>query len=496
MAFKLTIEEIRRQIESKKISYSELMQEYKKNYDHFKALNVDISSYWDEALEKAKKLDQSFNSSKNMLYGINIAIKDMFLTKNQKTTAASKVLENYVAQYESHVTQKLLDAEYIMSIKTNLDEFAMGSANITSAFGKCINPWILKDRVLRTPGGSSGGSAAAVASYMSLAALGTDTGGSVRQPGGLCGIVGFKPSYGRNSRRGVIAFASSLDHPGIFARNVQDACYVFETIAGNDKYDSTSLDLEVPKLTQVNSDIKGLKIGVCYDLFEKVHPEYKKQLINLVDDLKKQGAIIQDIKIKSQEMALKLYYIIAPAEAASNLARYDGVRYGYKEGKTFEEILNNSRDLFGEEVKRRILIGNFVLSSKEYDKFFGKAVRLRNGVKLEMENLFKDVDTIILPTTPSTAFSLNEERSPLDMYYEDVFTILSNMYGGPAISIPLGLIENLSDKTQDDFGFEFLKTQKGLPVGVQIMGNVLDEANVIKLAKKIEEIVQWKGLEL
>lgn len=490
----LSLEEINAGILKKSFSYKELIQSYHEQFKKYEFLNAHISKYWDKAFVQAEFLDNCNNLNRHILEGVPISIKDMFLIKGTKTTAASKVLENFVAPYDSYVTSRLDAANYIMPFKNNLDEFAMGSSSRTSAFGAIINPWIISDGVLRVPGGSSGGSASAVAAKMSLASFGTDTGGSVRQPASFCGIVGFKPSYGRCSRRGIIGFGSSLDHPGIFARTVQDACYVFETIAGYDKGENTSLNLPVPKLSKVSSDVKGKIIGIQLDLFDKILPKYKEHCLNMIKQLKENGAIIKEIELPSLDLALKLYLILAPAEAASNFARYDGLRYGHKEGGTFEEIIKNSRSLFGQEVTRRILIGNFVLSSSEYDNFFGKALRLRQDIRVQMAELFETVDAFLLPTAPGVAFALDDySRSSIEMYYEDLFTILANIYGGPAIQVPIGLIPD--DNYKEGVVINNLKTQKGMPVGLQVLANCEKEEMVISIAKKIEEIAQFGGIE-
>lgn len=492
MLTKLSIEQIDLGIMNKEFSYKELIQSYYNNFQRYKNLNTSISDYWEDALKHADLLDNSTNK-KHILTGVPISIKDMFLVKDTRTTAASKVLENFIAPYESHVTNKLSEANYIMPFKNNLDEFAMGSSTMTSVFGPVINPWIVSDGLCRVPGGSSGGSAASVAARLSLASLGTDTGGSVRQPGSFCGVVGFKPTYGRCSRRGIISFASSLDHPGIFSRNVQDACIIFEQIAGYDKYETTSLNKSVPRLSSITSDIKGKVFGVQFDLFNKILPEYRGKCLFVIKEIEKAGGIVKEIQLPSLELAIKLYYVLAPAEAASNLARYDGLRFGHKEGSSFEEILSNSRDLFGKEVKKRILIGNFVLSSKEYNSFFGKAYQLRKDIQVKMHCLFKDIDVFLLPTSPGVAFGLNEIRSTVEMYYEDLFTVLANIYGGPSIQVPIGLIE---DKNYENGKvYNGLLSQEGLPIGMQVFGACECEDKIISFAKKIEEIVQFEGLK-
>ena len=492
---KLTIEEIREGVDSKKFSLLELNEAYEKEFNQKKSLNVSISDYWAQAKENAKHFDSI--DKKPALAGIPIAIKDNYLIKGTKTTAASKVLANFESPYESFVTSNLKKAGYSMPFKSNLDEFAMGSSNEFSAYGNVVNPWILSDNVLRVPGGSSGGSAAAVAANMCLGALGTDTGGSVRQPSSFCGLVGFKPSYGRSSRRGIIAFGSSLDHPGIFTRNVQDSCYIFESMAGHDKGEATSLNAPVPELTKIKGNVKGLKIGMIKQ--DGLSSHYCSSLNSLKSDLEKEGAIFKEVEVPSFDLALSLYYIIAPAEVASNLARFDGIRFGVRgEGSGFEEIIKNSRNNFGAEVKRRILTGNFVLFSDEYDKYFGKALKLREELKARMQELFSEIDVLLLPTSPGVAFPIGtaQERCPAEMYKEDMYTILANMYGGPSMQVPIGKVSYLSDKPANKTSeFDFLKVQDGLPFGVQIMAACEREDLVVMAAKKVEEIVRWEGLK-
>lgn len=492
---KLSIEEIKNGLSKKDFSAQELLLSYKKNFDKYEKLNVSITDCWEDSLKAAQEADRRINSTEERaLEGIPISIKDMFLTKGIRTTAASKILENFIAPYESFVTQKLKDSGYLMPFKANQDEFAMGSSNEYSAFGPTINPWIMDDFVPRVPGGSSGGSAAAVASYMCAASLGTDTGGSIRQPAAFCGIVGFKPTYGRCSRRGVIAFASSLDHPSIFARSVQDAAIVFENIAGHDPKEATSLNREIPLISKAPSSVNGMKIGIIPDIYESLPEEYCVKIKNMICELQKNGASVEEIKMPPLEQALEIYYVIAPAEAASNLSRYDGIRFGVRgEGSNFEEIVKNTRNLFGKEVKRRILIGTYVLSAGEYKKFYGKAIVLREAFKQEMAKIFSRVDVILLPTTPNVAFPINSNRCPIEMYNEDLYTIPANIYGGPSIQVPIGKIsakrEGVSNKE-----FDFLKADEKLPIGVQVMGPIEGEAMIISAAKKIEEIACWEGL--
>lgn len=497
MLTKLTIEEIRKGINQKEFTYSDILDAYEKNYIAQRVLNVDISEYWDQAKKQAKDLDKNPNAEQKPLDGILIAVKDMFLVNGTKTTAASKILENFVAPYESFTTSKLKQDGYIMPFKTNLDEFAMGSSGQTSAFGATINPWILSDRVLRVPGGSSSGSASAVAASMCLGATGTDTGGSIRQPASFCGIVGIKPTYGRCSRRGVVAFASSLDHPGVFARTVQDACIILESMAGYDELEATSLNASVPKLSSTLPTVKNKKIGIVSQEFDHMHPEYKASIKNLLENLKNEGAIIEEVQMPSFETALKLYYIIAPAEAASNLSRYDGIVYGSRgAGSEYDQILHGTRNNFGDEVKRRILVGNFVLYADEYDKFFGKAIKIRAQIRAQMDALFANFDAVLLPTTASVAFPIGQKRSAIEMYREDLYTILANIYGGPAMSLPLCAVsvESATEGKKADTSFDCLKSQEKLPMGLQIMAKREDEIQMIEVAKKIEQIVGWKGL--
>ena len=456
MLSNLSIKLIQQGIKDKQFSYLDIINEQEQNFLKFNKLNVAIETNWEQAKKQASNLRYDENKPLN---GISIAIKDMFLVKDTKTTAASKVLKDFVAPYDAFVVQKLKENNYLMPFKANLDEFAMGSTNETSYFGPSVNPWILEDRILKVPGGSSGGSAAAVASYTCHGALGTDTGGSVRQPASFCGVVGFKPSYGRCSRRGVISFASSLDHPGVFARNVEDACIIMENIAGHDKHDSTSIHEQMKNLSNLNSDVKGQVVGVPYKILSQLSDEYRVQIEKTIDHLKSQGAQIVEIDIPYLDLALDLYLIISRTEAYSNLSRYDGVRFGEKKGNSFEEILNNTRDSFGKEIKRRLLLGSFVMNS-EYDKFLGKAANSRKALIQYMNTLFSKIDVIIMPTTSTPAFEFNCKRSPLEVYKDDIYTILANMYKGPSIQIPIGMINNKKDNIEQNQEFDFLKTHK------------------------------------
>ncbi len=495
---KLTIKEIYKGISEKKFSFFELNQAYFENFKKYNKLNFAISEYWDQALNKAKELDKMEEKDfvKYPLLGLPIAVKDLFLTKGQRTTAASKVLDNFVAPYESFVTQKMLDAGYILPFKTNLDEFAMGSSNENSAYGCVINPWIGKDGVLRSSGGSSGGSAASVAAHCALAATGTDTGGSIRQPASFCGITGFKPTYGRCSRKGVIAFASSLDHPGILTKTVEDACIIMDVIAGYDEGDSTSIKEKMLSLSLSEPNLDNKTIGIIDFAFEGMSDEYLLKLNNLIKEMQKEGAKVQSIDIDKTifETALKIYFIIAPAEASSNLSRYDGIRFGNKQsgssknGSSFEEILQNTRSLFQDEVKRRILIGNFVTSSDEYEKYFGKANKIRQQITITMENIFQKFDALLLPTTSSYAFPIGMKRNPVEIYRDDLYTTLANIYQGPAISIPFA---NINLNTNENISNEHnLIPSESLPVGLQIIADKFQEFKLCEIAKGIENIIK------
>ena len=479
---RLTIRQTISGLKEKKFSAVEVTQSYIKNIEQNRNLNAFITESFDLALTQAKKSDEKISAGiAGDLEGIPLAIKDLFCTKNLRTTAASKMLADFTPTYESSVTQKLLDAGTVTLGKTNMDEFAMGSANTNSFFGPVINPYKRKgsDENL-VPGGSSGGSAAAVAANLCAAATGSDTGGSVRQPASFTNTVGIKPTYGRCSRYGMIAFASSLDQAGIFAKNVYDAALLQRVISGFDVKDSTSMNLAVPQFEKLlNSDVRGKKIGIPQEYFVAGMPEEIVHLWNRGKEiLQKRGAEIVEISLPHTNYAAAVYYIIASAECSSNLARFDGVRYGFRaEGEklSLEEMYEKTRAQgFGDEVKRRILTGTYVLSAGYFDAYYKKAQRVRNLICQDFADSFKKVDAILAPTTPSAAFSINEskplsESDPVKMYLNDVFTIPVNLAGLPAISVPAGF-----DKD-------------GLPLGLQVITKHFDEQTAFDVALALEE---------
>ncbi len=466
-SLKKTIENL----QNNKISIRELNQEYIDKIKTKSELNIFIHFDEQKILDQVSELEND-NSNKK-LKGIPLAIKDLFCTKKMPTTAASKILENFNPTYESFVTQKLLDDGAIFVGKTNLDEFAMGSATDTSYFGNTINP-LSKESEPLAPGGSSGGSAAAVAADLCLGATGTDTGGSIRQPASFCGVVGIKPTYGLCSRWGIAAFASSLDQAGVFTHNVEDAAILLESTAGFDKRDSTSANIKIPNYyDNLTDDLSGKTIGIPKEYsIDGTPEEVSKIWEDAIKVLEKKGAKIKNISLPHTKYALPTYYIIAPAEASSNLARYDGVKYGYRsdEISSLDEMYENTRGQgFGKEVKRRILIGTYVLSAGYYDAYYLKAQRVRKLIANDFNEAFKECDLIVTPTAPSAAFPLNQEQDdPIKMYLNDVFTVPASLAGLPGISIPFG------------------KDKNDLPLGVQILGKHFDEQQVLNGALLLE----------
>lgn len=431
----------------------------------------------DYALEQAKKADSKIAAGEEIgiLEGIPIGIKDNMCTQGIKTTCASQILANFVPPYESTVTQKLKDAGAVMVGKTNLDEFAMGSSTENSGFQTTANPWDLS----RVPGGSSGGSAAAVAAGECVVSLGSDTGGSIRQPAALCGVVGLKPTYGLVSRFGLVAYASSLDQIGPFARNVEDSAILLNAIAGYDRRDSTSLNLEVPDYTQyLKPELKkGLKVGIITETFGSGLDSIVAEKINAaIAILKELGAEVKEISCPRFRYGLPVYYIIAPSEASANLARYDAVKYGIREeAENLVEMYATTRAAgFGTEVKRRIMLGTYALSAGYYDAYYLKAQKVRTLIKQDFEQAFEEVDVLISPTTPTTAFKAGEKTSdPLSMYLSDLMTIPVNLAGLPGMSIPCGFDE------------------EGLPIGMQLIGNVLREDTLFHVAYAYERATEW-----
>ena len=466
-SLKKTIENL----QHKKISIRELNQEYINKIKTKSELNIFIHFDEQKILDQVSELEND-NSNKK-LKGIPLAIKDLFCTKKMPTTAASKILENFNPTYESFVTQKLLDDGAIFVGKTNLDEFAMGSATDTSYFGNTINP-LSKENEPLAPGGSSGGSAAAVAADLCLGATGTDTGGSIRQPASFCGVVGIKPTYGLCSRWGIAAFASSLDQAGVFTHNVEDAAILLESTAGFDKRDSTSANIKIPNYyDNLTDNLSGKTIGIPKEYsIDGTPEEVSKIWEDAIKVLEKKGVKIKNISLPHTKYALPTYYIIAPAEASSNLARYDGVKYGYRsdEISSLDEMYENTRGQgFGKEVKRRILIGTYVLSAGYYDAYYLKAQRVRKLIANDFNEAFKECDLIVTPTAPSAAFPLNQEQDdPIKMYLNDVFTVPASLAGLPGISIPFG------------------KDKNDLPLGIQILGKHFDEQQVLNGALLLE----------
>jgi aspartyl-tRNA(Asn)/glutamyl-tRNA(Gln) amidotransferase subunit A len=479
----MTLAEARDAIRAKKISSRELTGAFVKAIESARPLNAFITEAGEQALTMADAADKRIAAGKmGDLEGLPIAIKDLFCTKGTRTTAASKILGNFVPPYESTVTQNLWDAGAVMLGKTNLDEFAMGSSNETSAFGPVFNPWRAKgSNTNLVPGGSSGGSATAVAADLCLAATGTDTGGSIRQPAAVSGHVGLKPTYGRCSRFGIVAFASSLDQAGPMTKTVRDAAIMLKTMASVDPRDSTSVDIAVPDYEKLlDGGIKGLRVGIPREYrIEGAPAEINALWTKGADWLKAQGAEIVEVSLPHTKYALPTYYIVAPAEASSNLARYDGVRFGYRASgaRDITDLYEKSRgEGFGAEVQRRILIGTYVLSAGYYDAYYAKAQKLRTLIKRDFEKAFESCDVLLTPTTPGPAFGVGAKTAdPLEMYLQDVFTVTVNLAGLPGISVPAGL------------------TPSGLPLGLQLIGKAFDEGTLLRAAQAIEIAAEFKA---
>ncbi|MDB4954624.1 MAG: glutamyl-tRNA(Gln) amidotransferase, subunit [Myxococcales bacterium] len=436
-------------------------------------LGAFLATDFDQASTEASALDKRRTAGERpgVLGGVSIALKDVIVTRGLETTAASKILAGWIPPYDATVVEKLRAAGAIILGKVNCDEFAMGSSTERSAFKKTRNPWDTS----RVPGGSSGGSAAAVAAGLCTASLGTDTGGSIRQPAAFCGVVGLKPTYGRVSRYGIVAFASSLDQVGPITRTVADAALMLEVIAGFDPRDSTSLDAPVPNYSEaLTGDITGLRIGLPKEYFaHDIDPEVRAAIDLTIAALRERGAQMVDIALPNTSLALPAYYIVAPAEASSNLSRYDGVRYGKRaEAKDLLDLYRKSRGAgFGPEVKRRIMLGTYALRSGYYDAYYKKAQQIRTLIKRDFDKAFEQVDLILTPTTPTPAYRFGAKASPLDMYLGDVFTLACNLAGLPGISVPCGL------------------TKDSLPIGAQLLGKALDEATLLRAGAVIEAAV-------
>ncbi len=452
-----TLHELVDLVEKKEITSKEV---YEQLLLRIKAKNSQINAYI--------SVIEDFKSKDGMLKGLPIAIKDNIMVKGTKTTCASKMLFNFESIYDATVIKRLKQSGANFIGKTNMDEFAMGSSCETSFFGPVRNPWDRK----RVSGGSSGGSAAAVASGLAIASLGSDTGGSIRQPASFCGVVGLKPTYGRVSRFGLVAFASSLDQIGPITRDVKDASLLMNIIAGFDQNDSTSVNIEASNYLEcLSEDLSGVRIGVYEDALTSVSDDIARSIDNAIDTFTKLGAVIKKVELPHIKYSISDYYIIACAEASSNLARFDGVKYGYRsQTQSLEEMYVNTRsEGFGAEVKRRIMLGTYVLSSGYYDAYYLRALRLRNLIKMDFDTAFSNLDAIILPTTPTDAFKIGEVTKPLDMYLSDTFTIPANLAGLPAISVPCGISSN------------------NLPLGLQILSNVFREDILLKVAYAFEQ---------
>ena len=471
----LTLVELVDKIKKKEISSKEVTAAYVDRSQKSKKLNTYVTEDFEIALKKADNFDKNPNYEKK-LPGIPIAVKDLFCTKNLRTTAGSKILGNFIPTYESTVTENIWNAGSILLGKLNCDEFAMGSSNETSFFGNVQNP--VGENLV--PGGSSGGSASALAAKLTPTTIGTDTGGSIRQPASFTGTVGLKPTYGSCSRYGIVAFASSLDQAGPMTRDVKDCSLLFEVMSSYDRKDSTSVDFKRGNyLKELNNSIKGKKIGIPKEYRVEGMPKEIEDLwqkgINII---KEAGAEIVNISLPNTKYALPAYYIVAPAEASSNLARYDGVKYGFRsKGENLIDMYEKTRsEGFGNEVKRRIMIGTYVLSSGYYDAYYLKAQKVRKLIKNDFDEVYKKVDAILTPSTPSSAFKIGEKTNdPVSMYLNDIFTVPINLAGLPAISIPAGL------------------DSKGYPLGLQIIGKAFEEQNILNIAYSIEKEINFKN---
>lgn len=468
-----TVHELLEKLNNDALTSKEIVKAYKSRIEEKeKDVQAFITTTLDEAEEQAEKIDaKRKEKSVGHFAGIPIGIKDNLCTKGVKTTCASKMLENFVSPYDATVVEKLEESGIISLGKLNMDEFAMGSSTENSAMQITHNPWNLN----KVPGGSSGGSAAAVAANLVPWALGSDTGGSIREPASFCGVVGLKPTYGLVSRYGLVAFASSLDQVGPITKDVRDCAMLLNLIAGHDEKDSTSYDIEKKDYTKsLEKDIKGLKIGVPKEFFgEGINKEVKEKLEKAIEKYKEMGAIVEECSLDVAQYALATYYIIACAEASSNLGRFDGIRYGYraKDYADLNELFVNSRsEAFGDEVKRRIILGTYVLSSGYYDAYYKKAQKVRTFVKKEFDKNFAKYDVLLTPVAPTTAFNIGEKsNNPLEMYLADICTVSINIAGVPAISIPCGV-----DKS-------------GMPIGMQLIGNRFNEETILNAAYAFEQ---------
>ena len=475
----LTVHELQEKLAAKELTITEITKAY---VDRINEKEKDVQAFitlqTDEAMKKAEEIEAKVNNGEvnSAFAGIPIGIKDNLCTKGVKTTCASKMLENFVAPYDATVVEKLNNENMISLGKLNMDEFAMGSSTENSAFKKTKNPWNLN----AVPGGSSGGSAAAVAANLVPWALGSDTGGSIREPASFCGVVGLKPTYGLVSRYGLVAFASSLDQIGPITKDVKDSAMLLNLLVGHDEKDTTSLDMpKVDYVAELKNDVKGLKIGVPKEFFgEGINSEVKACLEKAIEKYKELGAEVEEFSLNIAEYSLAAYYIIACAEASSNLGRFDGIRYGYRTENysNLKDIYRNSRsEAFGPEVKRRIILGTYVLSSGYYDAYYKKAQQVRTLVKNEFDKAFEKYDVVLTPTAPAVAYQFGEKtENPLEMYLSDICTVSVNVAGLPGISIPCGL------------------DSKGMPIGMQLIGQRFSEATILNAAYTFEQATKFR----
>lgn len=480
----LTLSDMRDKLRAKEISSVELTQAH---LDAIGAQNADLNAFTEVttniALEQAKACDAKLAAGDaGVLEGIPVGVKELFCTKGVRSTASSHILDGYTPEYESTVTSNLFAAGGVMLGKTNMDEFAMGSSNETSFDGPCKNPWKRSDGADVVPGGSSGGSASAVAANLCPLSLGSDTGGSIRQPASFCGVVGMKPTYGRCSRFGMIAFASSLDQAGPFARTVRDSAIGLQAIVGHDEKDSTSAPIDVPDFAAgITGDIKGLRIGIPEEYrVEGINDEIATMWDKAAELFKAQGAEIVPIKLPHTKYALPTYYVVAPAECSSNLARYDGVRFGLRmmeDGDSLDDMYEKTRAAgFGDEVKRRVMIGTYVLSAGYYDAYYKKAQKIRTLIAQDFKTAYESCDVILTPTTPSAAFAFGENQdNPVAMYLNDIFTVPTSLAGLPGISLPAQL------------------DAQGLPLGLQLIGRAFDEVTLFNAASSLEEALGFNA---
>ncbi len=477
--YKLTLHELQEKFTNGEVTAREIVQAYSLRISQVEPkVKAYITFTKESALAQADALDQKLKGWRRTmpLMGMPLAVKDNICTEDVLTTCASRILGNFVPPYDATVIARLRGQGYLLLGKTNLDEFAMGSSTENSAFGPSRNPWNLGS----IPGGSSGGSAAAVAADECVAALGSDTGGSIRQPAACCGVVGLKPTYGRVSRFGLVAFASSLDQIGPITKDVTDAAVLLNVIAGHDPLDSTSANLPVPDYTKVfrRKDLKKVRVGVPQEYFaEGLDPEVDQAVRGAFEELKRLGGDIKDVKLPTTDAAIATYYVVATAEASSNLARYDGVKYGLRSKQTkdlLEMYMTTRQEGFGPEVKRRIMLGTYALSAGYYDAYYGKAQAVRTLIRRDFEAAFQEVDLIVTPVMPTPAFKLGEKvADPLQMYLSDIYTISVNLAGIPAISLPCGF------------------SKAGLPIGLQIIGRAFEEETVLRAAHAYEQATMW-----